>query len=187
MKLLKAFSTEILRNFDSLISYLPDSKIGNRLRGFYFKRRLKLKSRFKVLSFGVKFNHIHLIEFGTSITIGPRVTIDAGASSGIYIGNNVLIASGVYIRSGNHNFSNTNIEISDQGYSSKSLQYNGNTYSIVIEDGVWIGANAILLSGSHIGKGAVLSAGSVISGKVPDYSIVVGNPGRVVGSRLIIK
>jgi acetyltransferase-like isoleucine patch superfamily enzyme len=184
---MKLFSIEILRNFDYLISYLPDSKIGNKLRELYFKRRLKLKSRFKVLSFGVKFNHTNLIKFGTSVSIGPRVTIDAGASSGIFIGNNVLIASGVYIRSGNHNFSNTNVEISEQGYTSKSLEYNGNTYSIVIEDSVWIGANAILLSGSHIGKGSVLSAGSVISGKVPDYSIVVGNPGRVVGNRLIIK
>jgi acetyltransferase-like isoleucine patch superfamily enzyme len=184
---MKLFSIEILRNFDYFISYLPDSKIGNKFRELYFKRRLKLKSRFKVLSFGVKFNHTHLIEFGTSVSIGPRVTIDAGASSGIFIGNNVLIASGVYIRSGNHNFSNTNVEISEQGYSSKSLEYNGNTYSIVIEDSVWIGANAILLSGSHIGKGAILSAGSVISGKVTDYSIVVGNPGRVVGNRLIIK
>lgn len=187
MKLLEVFSLEILRNFDYLISYLPDSKIGNRIRGFYFKRRLNLKSRFKVLSFGIKFNHAHLIKFGSSISIGPKVTIDAGSSNGIFIGDNVLIASGVYIRSGNHNFSNTNIEISEQGYSSKSLEYKDSIFSIVIEDGVWIGANAILLSGSHIGKGSVLSAGSVISGKVSDYSIVVGNPGRVVGNRLIIK
>ena len=166
---------------------MPDSKIGNIFRQYYFKRRLKTKSRFKALSYGIKFNHFDLIEIGDLVSIGPYVTIDAGGSNGIFIGNNVLIASGVYIRSGNHSFSNTQIEISEQGHSSKTLDYKGDVYSIVIEDGVWIGANAILLSGSYIGRGAVLSAGSVIFGKFPDYSIVVGNPGRVVGNRLIVK
>ena len=187
MRLLKLLNIEILRNFDFFISHLPDSKIGNILRQSYFKRRLKLRSRFKVLSYGIKFNHVDLIEIGNFVSVGPRVTIDAGASNGIFIGSNVLIASGVYIRSGNHNFSDTNIEISNQGYTSKTLNYNGDTYSIVIENSVWIGANAILLSGSYIGMGAIISAGSVISGKVPNYSIVVGNPGRVVGNRLIVK
>ena len=42
---------------------------------------------------------------------------------------------------------------------------------------------AILLSGSHIGEGSVISAGSVVSSIVPPYSIVVGNPGRIVGNR----
>ena len=54
---------------------------------------------------------------------------------------------------------------------------------IIIENDVWIGDNAIILSGAHIGEGSVIGAGSLISRNIPSYSIVVGNPGRVIGNR----
>jgi acetyltransferase-like isoleucine patch superfamily enzyme len=52
-----------------------------------------------------------------------------------------------------------------------------------IGNDVWIGLNAIILSGSTIGDGAVVGAGAVISGVVPPYAIVVGNPAQIVGYR----
>jgi len=54
---------------------------------------------------------------------------------------------------------------------------------IVVEDDVWIGTDALILSGTHIGKGAVIGARAVISGKIPAYTIVVGNPCKVVKYR----
>jgi acetyltransferase-like isoleucine patch superfamily enzyme len=54
----------------------------------------------------------------------------------------------------------------------------------VIEDDVWVGARAIILPGVTIGHGSVIGAGAVVAKSVPPYSIVVGNPGRVVRSRL---
>ena len=54
---------------------------------------------------------------------------------------------------------------------------------IVIEDDVWIGFRTIVLSGVHIGRGAVIGAGSIITKDIPPYSIVVGAPGKVIGSR----
>jgi len=53
---------------------------------------------------------------------------------------------------------------------------------IIIEDDVWIGFNATILKGVKIGKGAIVSACSVVTKDVPPYTIVVGNPARVIKS-----
>lgn len=52
---------------------------------------------------------------------------------------------------------------------------------IIVEEDVWIGCNVTLLAGASIGRGAVIGAGSVIRTKIPPYSIVVGNPAKVIG------
>ncbi len=51
---------------------------------------------------------------------------------------------------------------------------------IVIKDKAWIGFNSIILKGVTIGEGAVVGAGSVVREDVPDYSLVIGNPAKVV-------
>jgi acetyltransferase-like isoleucine patch superfamily enzyme len=50
---------------------------------------------------------------------------------------------------------------------------------VVIGNDVWLGVQSIILPGSEIGDGAVIGAGCVVSGKIPPYSVCVGNPGRV--------
>ena len=55
--------------------------------------------------------------------------------------------------------------------------------NIVIEDDVWIGHGVTILSGTTIETGAVVGAGAVVRGKISPYSIVVGNPGRVIRRR----
>ena len=54
---------------------------------------------------------------------------------------------------------------------------------IYLEDEVWIGDRAIIMSGVSIGKGAVIAAGSVVTHNVPPYAIVAGNPARVIKYR----
>ena len=51
---------------------------------------------------------------------------------------------------------------------------------IIINDGVWIGMNSIILPGVTIGKKAVVAAGSVVTKNVPDYCIVAGNPAKII-------
>jgi acetyltransferase-like isoleucine patch superfamily enzyme len=51
---------------------------------------------------------------------------------------------------------------------------------VVIEEGVWIGAHAIILKGARIGKGSIIGAGAVVSGEIPPMSIAAGNPAKVV-------
>lgn len=54
---------------------------------------------------------------------------------------------------------------------------------VVIENDVWIGTNVVILSGVKIGNGVVVASSSVITKDVPSYSIVAGNPARVIRSR----
>lgn len=56
----------------------------------------------------------------------------------------------------------------------------GNT---VIENDVWIGMRAVILSGVHIGNGAVIGAGTIVTHDVPDYAIVAGNPAKLIRYR----
>lgn len=51
---------------------------------------------------------------------------------------------------------------------------------VTIETGVWIASYAVILPGAHIGKNAVVAAGSVVSGRVEPYTVVAGNPARVI-------
>lgn len=55
--------------------------------------------------------------------------------------------------------------------------------NIVLNDDVWVGANAIILSGVTVGQGAIIGAGSVISKNVPPYAIVAGNPAKIIKYR----
>ena len=54
---------------------------------------------------------------------------------------------------------------------------------IIIGDDVWVGMNAIVLSGVHVGRGAVIAAGSVVTKDVPPYAIVAGAPAKVIRYR----
>lgn len=54
---------------------------------------------------------------------------------------------------------------------------------VVVDEDVWIGARVTLLSGAHLGRGCEVGSGSVVRGSVPPYSVVVGNPCKVVGFR----
>jgi len=73
----------------------------------------------------------------------------------------------------NHSFGNT-IEIKD---------YHISKGDVVIGNDVWIGHGATILSGVKIGNGAVIAAQAVVSKDVPPYSIVAGNPARIVKKR----
>jgi serine acetyltransferase len=55
--------------------------------------------------------------------------------------------------------------------------------NIIIENDVWIGAKSTIMSGVKIGNGSVVGSCSVVTKDVPPYSIVVGNPARVVKLR----
>ncbi len=69
----------------------------------------------------------------------------------------------------------------------EKLIFKGEAFSIVIEDNVWIGRGATIISGAHIGRGSVIGAGAVVKETIPEYSIVIGNPARVVSNRKKIK
>ena len=89
----------------------------------------------------------------------------------IVIGNNVAIAPEVKIFSASHDYQD--ISLPDYGE------------GIYIEDYVWIGGGAIILPGVKIGKGSVIGAGSIVTHDIPDWSVAVGNPARVIKKRVL--
>ena len=57
----------------------------------------------------------------------------------------------------------------------------GRIKGVTIEDYAFVGTGSILMPGCHIGKGAIVAAGTVVRGKVPDFSIYAGSPGSIIG------
>ncbi|MCR5592009.1 MAG: acyltransferase [Lachnospiraceae bacterium] len=123
------------------------------------------------------------LTIGSGLSMNENCVINACDSHGIYIGNNLLLAPDVYIRAGNHDYTFSEEPFQKRGHCAKRVEKDGELYSIVIEDNVWIGRGASILSGAYIGKGSVIGAGSVVKEKIPEYSIVIGNPAKVVSDR----
>lgn len=112
------------------------------------------------------------------LKIGDRSTINAGciltAMDSIEIGADVMLAPRVYVLDVDHNFADRNQPISQQGYT---------IAPVVIEDGVWIGANAVITKGIRIGKGAIVGANSVVTRDVEPFAIVGGVPAKPIAKR----
>ena len=100
-----------------------------------------------------------------------RIGIHCTVIGPVCIGSHVNLAQGITVTALNHNFSNNEQRIDEQGI---------NTSPIVIGDDVWIGANAVILPGVTIGRHCVVAAGAVVTKDVPDYTVVAGVPAKVI-------
>lgn len=112
------------------------------------------------------------IEIGENTYIGSY-TVIAGPGT-VKIGKNCLIAAHSGIYANNHNFSDPNRTIREQGVTRKG---------IVIEDDCWLGDGVKVLDGVTIGQGSVIGAGAVVTKDIPPYSVAVGVPAKVVSRR----
>lgn len=108
------------------------------------------------------------IRVGARSFVGESVIIRG--QGGVDIGNAVLIGPGAQLLAVNHNYGNPDIPILDQGIRAEG---------IVVEDGAWIGAGALVLDGVRIGKNAVVGAGAVVTRDVPAHAIAIGVPARI--------
>ena len=89
----------------------------------------------------------------------------------IQIGNNVIFAQNIVASALNHDYKDVNIPIHEQKIITKP---------IVIEDDCWIAANAVITAGVTIGKHSVVAAGAVVTKNVSPFSVVVGNPAKMI-------
>ena len=114
------------------------------------------------------------------LTIGDRAHINidcdlSGHEDGpITIGNDALLAPRVVVLGAMHEHRDRTQLIREQGIRAAP---------VIIEDDVWIGTNAVITPGAHIGVGAVVGANAVVTGEVEPYAIVGGVPARVIGFR----
>ena len=139
------------------------------------------------------------IHIGAATMIGPQVTLSAGMVPGqecistpvvkigdrcligkgsgivghfeISIGNDVWTGHHVYITDQNHDYRDVSKPVSQQSMPERP---------VTIGDGSWLGYGAVVLPGARIGKHVVIGANSVVSGEIPDFSVAVGSPARVV-------
>lgn len=107
------------------------------------------------------------------VIIGDRTRIGLGNTliGPITIGNDIMLAQNIVMSGLNHGYEDITKSIHDQPVT---------TAQITIEDQAWIGANAIIVAGITVGKHAVVAAGSVVTKDVPAFSIVAGNPAKLM-------
>lgn len=109
------------------------------------------------------------LSIGDHSWIGEHVWIDNLAK--VSIGNNVCISQGAYLLTGNHNYKKTSFDLI--------------TAEIILEDGVWVGAKAIVCPGITCKTHAILTVASVASKDLDAYAIYRGNPAIKINDRVI--
>jgi len=168
--------------------------LGIRLRGWVYPRYMRSAGRFRLdervdvvgignLSLGdgvcvesgctLQCPDAPLV-IGSGCFMNKNVRITSGPGGACTIGDNVIIGPNVVIETATHNHDRTDVPISAQGVSFKS---------IAIEDDVWIGANAVVTQGVTVGRGSIVGAGAVVTRDVAPYTVVGGVPARKIGDR----
>ena len=130
-------------------------------------RKFSLGDYSVIESFTCINNAVGDVIIGDHTRVGLHNTVIGPVS----IGNHVNLAQGITVTALNHNFKDTDKRIDEQGV---------NTTPVVIEDDVWIGANAVVLPGIRIGTHSVIAAGAVVTKDVPPHSLVAGVPAKII-------
>ena len=112
------------------------------------------------------------LEIGDGTSIAGACVLSAASS--IRLGRRVLLARNVYISDHIHAYEEPGRAVLDQGVSKVA--------PVEIGDGAWLGQNVVVCPGVRIGQGAVVGANSVVIDDVPDLSLAVGAPARIVRS-----
>ena len=127
-------------------------------------------------------NNVHIergAHFGTGkdICMGDfsGLGINSRVPSNLVVGTEVMMGPNVTILDRNHKFDRTDIPIGRQGSTERR--------PTVIEDDVWIGCQVLIMPGRRIRRGSIIAGGCVLCKDFPEYSIVGGNPSRLIKSR----
>ncbi|MBQ3098139.1 MAG: acyltransferase [Kiritimatiellae bacterium] len=157
---------------------LPWLRVAGKGSSITIGKRFTANSLIRFNSFGIiQRVVIRTVAPGAKITIGDNVGVSGctiSASKSITIGNRVLVGSGTAIVDQDAHQIDPDDRRNGTGEIKKA--------PIIIEDDVFIGARVIILKGVTIGKGSTIGAGSVVTKSIPPYSIVAGNPARVIRS-----
>ena len=130
-------------------------------------RKFRLGDFSVIESFSCINNAVGDVVIGHHSRVGLHNTIIGPVN----IGNHVNLAQGITITALNHNFSDLQKRIDEQGIS---------TALVTIGNDIWIGANAVVLPGVTIGDHSVVAAGAVVTKNVPSGCVVAGVPAKVI-------
>jgi maltose O-acetyltransferase len=164
-----------------LVKHLPVSycRIGG---GLYKKIRLFVCSHiFEYCGHNVNIEKGAEFGFGRGIRIGDNsgLGINCRIPEGSIIGNDVMMGPNCYVFDRNHVYERTDIPMRLQGFT-KSVP-------VIIDDDVWIGRDVTIMVGRHISKGTIVAACSVVTKDFPPYSVIGGNPAKLIRSRVEVK
>ena len=196
IRLIKKIISETIAFFDFIISYWPGT-LGRFIRTRRYTRKLQYVGDKLSIGVGVVITGSERIRIGNNvsimrhsalyanddgkISIGDHVSINSNVCIGaadkgeIIIGNNVLIGQNVVLRASDHKYSFVDIPIINQGHTGGK---------IIVEDDVWIGANAVVTRNTCIGAHSIVGAGSVVTDNIDPYSIVGGVPAKLIKKRI---
>ena len=159
------------------ILYFKNAKI---VRLPFYRTKLGIFNYGKRLSLGPNAI-IDIVNAKGLLVIGDRFNayhrLHIGVMAEVYIGNDVLVASNVYISDCSHGGYKGSI------HSDPKIAPNERPLiaaPIHIGNKVWIGEGAMILPGVSIGDGAIIGAGAIVSKNIAAYSIAVGNPAKVI-------
>jgi acetyltransferase-like isoleucine patch superfamily enzyme len=141
----------------------------------YAREKIIFGDCVKIGSYSKLLSTSHLGTFGKGMKMGKNSAVGDfthfGAPGGIEIGDDVIMGSYVSFHSENHNFSDLNKLIREQGVTSVGIKIGNN---------VWVGAKVTFLDGCVVGNHSVVAAGAVVKGNFPDYSVIGGVPARIL-------
>jgi maltose O-acetyltransferase len=151
----------------------PEKLGGDKFRSYFASKMFKFSGK------NIKIRKGAIIGSGKNTSIDDNSRIGTNCrlmiKEGLIIGKNVEMGPDVIFIDVNHNISNTDVPIIFQGDDIPK--------AIIIGDDVWIGARSIILPGVHVGKGTVIGAGTVLTKSTEEYSVVAGNPGKLIKKR----
>lgn len=123
---------------------------------------------------------------GVNLYIEPPFFCDYGyniiCGDNVYFNVNCVVLDGAKVTIGSNVFFAPNVQLytANHPLDSELRKTFENALPITIGDDCWIGGNSIILPGISIGKGCVIGAGSVVTKNIPDNSLAVGNPAKVI-------
>jgi acetyltransferase-like isoleucine patch superfamily enzyme len=116
-----------------------------------------------------------VIDHSPVVSIGDRVLIGKGSGivghHTVVIGDDVFTGHHVYITDANHGYEDVHTPIGKQFSAPRPVHIGSDS---------WLGHGAMVLPGATIGRHVVVGAGAVVTGELPDFSVAVGNPARVI-------
>jgi carbonic anhydrase/acetyltransferase-like protein (isoleucine patch superfamily) len=128
---------------------------------------------YSTLSAGV--GPAQVLEHECVVSIGDRCVIGKGSAivghASVEIGDDVWTGPYVYVTDANHGYEDVSEPIGRQFAATRPVR---------VGSGSWLGSGVVVLPGVTIGRHVVVGAGAVVATDLPDYSVAVGNPARVV-------
>lgn len=133
-----------------------------------------LRNRNIYMFFLTKAHKINGVRFiGNPRFIHQNAILDA--SGGVSLGNNIVISTGVLLLTHDYSITTGLISINEKPITDIAIKM-----PIIIGDNCFIGANSTLLPGTILGQNIIVGAGSIVKGTIPDYSIIAGNPAKLI-------